>query len=122
MEQWAVDIAKAVEMNIAHTNFLEDWKAVDETCLGRCSLVDLGICSFEPSCFAVRELVGYLVIFMFSCSYTIIYMYLADIQIALDCVEFWTPGTVSKEVVGTRNVSCPHTCPLLASVTVLPCS
>ena len=50
--------------------------------------MDLGICSFEPSCFAVRELVGYLVIFMFSCSYTIIYMYLADIQIALDFVEF----------------------------------
>ena len=50
--------------------------------------MDLGICSFEPSYFAVRELIGWLVIYMFSCSHIVTYMYLAAIQNALDYVEF----------------------------------
>lgn len=50
--------------------------------------MDLGICSFEPSYFAVRELIGWLVIYMFSCLHIVTHMFLADIQNALDYVEF----------------------------------
>jgi hypothetical protein len=50
--------------------------------------VDLGICSFQPPYFAVRELIGWLVIYMFSCLHIVTHMFLADIQNALDYAEF----------------------------------